>query len=76
MVQPTRLVEPVSAGMGDLNESPWFDGLWDAQHPHLGSLFWEVVDALDLTEVAILAGKSFWPHTASSLGLDDLPRSA
>lgn len=63
-------------GWGDTNESPWFDGLWDAQHPYLGSLFWEVVDALDPTRVVILAGKDFWPHTASSLGLDDLPRLA
>lgn len=60
-------------GWGDTNRSPWFDPLWDAQLPHIGRLFWEVVDAVDPTRIVILAGKDFWPHTAPALGLDDLP---
>lgn len=61
-------------GWGDSNSSPWFDGLWDAQFPHLGELFWEVVDWLEPTRIVILAGKGFWWHTARPLGLDALAR--
>lgn len=57
---------------GDTNRSPWFDVLWNAQLPHVGQLFWEIVDFLDPTRIVILAGKDFWPHTSSVLGLADL----
>ena len=62
-------------GWGDTNRSPWFDGLWAAQYPHLRELFWEVVDWLDPTRIVILAGKDFWWQTARSLGLDALAGS-
>jgi hypothetical protein len=61
-------------GWGDSNSSPWFDRLWDAQFPHLGELFWEVVDWLEPTRIVILAGQDFWWQTARPLGLDALAR--
>ena len=59
-------------GWGDTNRSPWFDPLWSAQLPHVGALFWKVVDWLDPTRVVILAGRGFWATTARALGLADL----
>jgi hypothetical protein len=60
-------------GWGDTNRSP--DGpLWMAQVAHVSDLFWEVIDYLEPARVVILAGRGYWNHTATPLGLSDLNR--
>lgn len=48
--------------------------LKDAQAPHVGSMFWEVADLLQVRRVVILAGMDWWPAVRDRLGLQALAR--
>lgn len=49
-----------------------YGALREAQAPHVGPLFWEVVDLLDARRIVIVAGKEWWPDVRQRLGLDGL----
>lgn len=54
-----------------------FGALRDAQAPHVGPLFWEVVDLLQAKRIVIVAGADWWPDVRQRLGLGHLdPRSS
>lgn len=49
-----------------------YGALKEAQAPHVGSLFWEVVEYLNACRVVIVAGKDWWPDVRQRLGLEAL----
>ena len=48
--------------------------LRDAQAPHVGSLFWDVVDMLQAKRVVIVAGADWWWDVRARLGLEHIQR--